>query len=587
MKYNTKKTFQIYLKASRQRPWSGLLALIFAMAASAVGVIYPIYYKKFFNFLADGSGDKMLLIKSLLFILLILAILKLIEWLFWRICSFATIRFQSQILADLANLCFSYLHKHSYGFFSNSFSGSLVKKAKWFVNSFENIADRFIFDFFPLMLNIIVITVVLYQTNQYLALGIVIWTIVFLIINMIFTNYKMKYDIKRNEAETASTGLLADTITNNATIKFFTGYHREKKRYWEATEKVRKLRLFSWNLGTTFDAILGLLMVALELGMLYLAIRLWSTGSITIGDFVLLQAYLLNIFMRVFDFGRSLRRTYEDLSGAEEMTVILDTPHEIMDVHNVKELKVSAGEVVFDNVDFCYNRTRKVLNKFNLKIDSKERVALIGSSGSGKTTLVKLLLRLYDIESGKILIDNQNIFSISQESLRSNVAIVPQDPILFHRSLRENILYGRPEASEEEMLKASKAAYCHDFISELPEGYDTLVGERGIKLSGGERQRVAIARAILYNAPILVLDEATSSLDSESEIYIQKAIASLMKNKTVLVIAHRLSTIRQMDRIVVLDQGKILEEGSHQELLDEKSSVYKRLWELQAGGFLT
>jgi ATP-binding cassette subfamily B protein len=287
-----------------------------------------------------------------------------------------------------------------------------------------------------------------------------------------------------------------------------------------------------------------------------------------------------------WDFGKIIRKIYEYLAEAEEMTVILNTPHEIVDIRGSKELVVKSGKIEFENVDFYYNKGRKIINKLNLVIKAKETVALIGSSGAGKTTLVKLLLRMHDINKGKILIDNQDISKVTQESLRENISLVSQDPILFHRSLMENIRYGKFEATDKEVMEAAKLAHCHEFISNLSQGYGTYVGERGIKLSGGERQRVSIARAILRNAPILILDEATSSLDSESENLIQNALEELMKNKTVIVIAHRLSTIKKADRIMVVDNGKISEEGSHSKLIDSKDGIYKKLWELQVGGFI-
>jgi len=290
--------------------------------------------------------------------------------------------------------------------------------------------------------------------------------------------------------------------------------------------------------------------------------------------------------MHILNFGKIIRHTYENLADAEEMTKIFNTPHEIQDAPRAKKLKVVKGKIEFREVSFYYNKTRKVFEKFNLLIKGCQRVALIGPSGAGKTTVIKLLLRNHDVFGGKILIDGQDISKVTQESLWQNISLVPQDPILFHRSLMENIRYGKFDATDEEVIEASKLAHCHEFINDLPEKYNTFVGERGIKLSGGERQRVAIARAILRNAPILILDEATSSLDSHSESLIQDALDKLMKDKTVIVIAHRLSTIVKMDRIVFIDNGEIIEDGTHQQLIEIKNGHYRKLWELQAGGFI-
>jgi len=326
--------------------------------------------------------------------------------------------------------------------------------------------------------------------------------------------------------------------------------------------------------------------VVLEIGIFYIAITLWRQGILTIGDFALIQVYIVVILAQVWDFGRIIRQFYESLSDAEEMTEILITPHEIVDIHGAKELVVNRGEIAFKNVTFNYNETRTVIDKMNLTISPGEKIAFIGPSSAGKTTIVKLLFRMHDLTAGQITIDDQNIARVTQESLWRNVSLVPQDPLLFHRSLMENIRYGRAGATDDEVIEAARKARCHDFISRQEKGYETFVGERGVKLSGGERQRVAIARAILRNAPILVLDEATSSLDSESEHLIQEALEELMKGKTVLMVAHRLSTIRQTDRIIVIEDGKITEEGSHDELANKDSGTYAKLWQLQAGGFI-
>jgi len=259
---------------------------------------------------------------------------------------------------------------------------------------------------------------------------------------------------------------------------------------------------------------------------------------------------------------------------------------EIADIKRATKLKVKNGEISFENVCFAYENNGNVVDNFSLDIKPKETVALVGSSGAGKTTLVKLILRMFDIQKGKILIDGQDISKVTQESLRQSVSLVPQDPILFHRSLMENIRYGKPNATNKEVFRASKLAHCDEFISRLKNGYDTFVGERGIKLSGGERQRVAIARAILRDAPILIMDEATSSLDSESEKFIQDSLDKLMKEKTVIVVAHRLSTIKKVDRIVVIDKKKIVEDGTHKSLIELKNGIYKKLWDIQVGGFI-
>lgn len=585
MQDNTKKTIKIYWKNACNYKVAGLLVVISVIVANILNSIVPLFFKNFFNLLSSGQS-KEIVMSGLLMILLTIGILELARWFCWRVASFIISFFESKIMADLNNQCFAYLHKHSFSFFSNNFVGSMVKRVKSFVNAFEVLCDQFFFELLPTFVSVFIITFVLAQVNLFLGLGMLLWVILFLLINWIFTKYKLKYDFQRSAAETKTTSFLADTITNNINVKLFNGFNFEVKGFFDLTDKLRQLRKFTWNLGNKFEALQSFLMVVLEVSIFYFAIRLWNKDIITVGDFVLIQSYILVVVMRVWDFGKVIRRIYERLAEAEEMTEILKTPHEITDIVGVSDLVVEKGKIEFNGVVFNYGRKRKLIDKFDLVINPNERVALIGPSGAGKTTIVKLLLRMYDIKDGQIMIDGQDISKITQESLWKNISLVPQDPILFHRTLMENIRYGKQDATDVEVIEAAKLAHCHEFISKLEKGYDTYVGERGIKLSGGERQRVAIARAILRNAPILIMDEATSSLDSESESYIQDALQDLMKNKTVIVIAHRLSTIKNSDRIIVVDKGKIAEEGSHQDLIGKDKGIYKKLWEMQVCGFI-
>jgi len=319
--------------------------------------------------------------------------------------------------------------------------------------------------------------------------------------------------------------------------------------------------------------------------ILWIAVDLWRNGSLTVGDFALIQAYLIAFFERVWNVGRVLRHIYEAMADAQEMVEISERLPDVRDVRRAKDIKVHKAEIRFSDVTFNYHKTRTAIERFALRIAPGERVAFVGPSGAGKSTLAKLLLRFYDPASGLIEIDGQDIKRVTQRSLRSQISFVPQDPVLFHRTVEENIRYARLDATSEEIERAAKLAHSHEFIIDLPDGYKTYVGERGIKLSGGERQRIALTRAILKDAPILLLDEATSSLDSESESLIQDALKRLMKGRTTIAIAHRLSTIMQMDRIIVVQEGKIADEGTHKVLLARKG-LYQNLWNIQAGGFI-
>jgi ATP-binding cassette, subfamily B, bacterial len=585
MKDNTKKTIKYYWQHTKKYKVSGFFILIGLIGAAVSNVVVPLYFKKFFDVLTSGGATD-IIAKTLVSILILILIVEFLQWFFWRLATFLAAYFQTKVMADLAVTCFEYLHKHSFAYFNNNFVGSLVKRVNRFVRSFEGISDRLAWNLIPLFVNLSMIIVVLSWKSTIIGLLIIGWLVIFMVVNWLFTKYKLKYDIERAEAETRVTGVLADTITNHPNVKLFNGYKSEVGLFANVNDKLRRLQKLTWDLDNYFEALQGFLMIGLEIGIFYLAIGLWQKGIFTVGDFVLLQSYVITIFLKIWDFGRVIRHFYRDLADAEEMTEILEAPHEIVDNRGATELVITKGEIEFKDVSFNYRKTRKIFSNFNLKIKSNERVAFIGPSGSGKSTITRLLLRLHDISGGKILIDGQKIKAVTQESLWQNISLVPQDPILFHRTLMENIRYGKPGSSDEEVVEAAKLAHCHEFVSELPEGYGTYVGERGIKLSGGERQRIAIARAILRDAPILVLDEATSSLDSESESFIQDALDTLMKKKTVIVIAHRLSTIMKTDRIVVVDRGEIVEEGSHQKLLKKRKGVYKKLWDLQAGGFI-
>lgn len=582
MQTYTKKTFQIFWQHSRPYRWG--VFLIFLTLAFGVGfdTYQPFLFRNLFNFLAAGNHAA---VPQMLTIVWWIFAVAMGSWAAWRLQGLILSYYEAHVMSDLLNTCFAYLQKHSFGFFSNNFAGSLVRRVNRYSRTFEDLADILFQNLCQVALQIAIIIIVLFFFFPVLGWIVLAWSAVYIYFNYRFAKWKIKYDIARAAQDTKVSGQLADTVSNNINLKLFNGYGREKETFKNLTAELFRLRILGWNLGTVSETIQGFLVVILEFAVMYGAVLLWRQGRVTVGDFALLQAYLIQIFSQLWNFGRFVRRIYESVADANEMTEILETPHEVQDLSGADILRVSAGKIELKNVNFAYENNPPVLEKFNLSIKAGERVALIGPSGGGKSTIVKLLLRFVDIQSGQILIDAQSIAKVTQDSLRQNIALVPQEPILFHRSLLENIRYGRPSASDAEVMEAAKLAHADEFISKFPQQYETFVGERGVKLSGGERQRVAIARAILKNAPILVLDEATSSLDSESEHYIQDALKNLMKDKTVIVIAHRLSTIMQMDRIIVLEDGKITEEGKHEELLKAKDGTYQRLWQIQAGGF--
>lgn len=584
MKTQTAQTIKIFWQHSKRlgvQPYVLFFGMVFV---TILRVLNPLFYKHLVNFLAANNVSAG--IGPAVKIITIILLVNIFRVTVWRIVNFVNNNFQSRVMADLARSCYEYLQKHSLGFFNSNFVGSLVTKVKRYERSFEQLSDQFMFNMGRALVEICVIVVILFLTYPPIAYLVLGWAVVYVLYTYFFARFKLPYDMRRADADTRTTAQLADTITNNFNIKIFSNYKKEFQRYKDVLENQFLLRRKSWHLGTIGEVFQGFYMIVAEFAFVYLALQWWNQGLITIGDVVLIQAYLLRIFDQLWDTGKNIRTIYESLADADEMTEILMTPHEVQDIPNAKALKVNGAKIEIKDVTFSYdNENEKVLKNFNLTIKPGERIALVGASGGGKSTIVKLLLRFFDLKEGSILVDGQDIAKVTQDSLRASIGFVSQDPILFHRTLLENIRYGNPKAPEDEVIAASKAAHCHEFISSLPEGYETFVGERGVKLSGGERQRVAIARALLKNAPILILDEATSSLDSESESYIQDALKNLMKGKTTLVVAHRLSTIMQMDRILVIDDGTIIEEGKHEELIKAKQGIYQKLWQIQAGGF--
>lgn len=582
MKSQSRETLKIYWEYSLKFKKLLFLVLLGVIGGSFFETLKPFLYKKFFDNFSSANPDPEYLIRIIIYA----TGLTLIYWIFWRIGTYATTYHQTKVMEQLTVKCFAYMQKHSYRFFTNNFGGSLVRKVTKFSHSYEIISDQITWSFIPITIRVLAVVGIVFSRFKMLGLLILGWSFLYVYFNYAFSKYKLKYDLIRTEKDTEITGFLADTITNNVNLKLFASENSETKSFAKTTQSWLKANIKSWNLTNLGEAIQSLLMISLEAALFLLAIKFWKKGILTVGDFVMIQTYLLILFNRLWDFGRNIRRIYESLADAAEMTEILSTPYEIKDLKNATDLRVTAGKIEFKNVSFAYGTSKtEIFNNFSLKITPGEKIALVGPSGGGKSTMTKLLLRFYDLTNGEIIIDRQNISAVTQGSLRDSISLVPQDPILFHRSLIENIRYGKPDASDEEVFSVSKMAHCDEFINNFPKKYQTFVGERGVKLSGGERQRVAIARAMLKNAPILILDEATSSLDSENEMLIQDALKTLMRNKTTIVIAHRLSTIMQMDRILVLENGQITEEGRHKELLKMKEGTYQKLWGIQAGSF--
>jgi ATP-binding cassette subfamily B protein len=581
----TMSVIRDYFAAAKRYP-----LLLLALGAGSLGievasVISPLFIKQFIDGVAGGSATDVA-IQGLFLILCLYAFVLFLRWIAGRVQIVALMYLESKVTVDLYNRAFAYLIGHSHHFFTSNFAGALQRRVSRYAQSFDTILETIIFNFFSTGIFAIGAIIVLSQRSWLLGLGIVLWAAVCIYLQVLVARIRQPLRLARAGTETQLTGTLSDSISNQSTVSLFAADKHERSMldrvlgdWYRASMRVNIADAWIWG-------IQGLLAIIIEVSLLLAAVLLWKQGLITVGDFVLIQVYVIGLVERLWGIGNSIRRLYSAFADANEMIEIFDTPHDVKDTEDAKALAVDKGEILVEHVSFGFGKERVVLQDFNLSIKAGEKVALVGPSGAGKSTVTKLLLRMYDVTDGAVRIDGQDIATVTQESLRAAISFVPQEPILFHRSLRDNIRYGRPDATDEEVIAAAKKAHCHDFIAGLAEGYETHVGERGVKLSGGERQRVAIARAILKNAPILILDEATSALDSESEALIQDALRVLMEGKTVIVIAHRLSTIMTMDRIIVIEGGKIAAEGTHDELVNHKGGLYHKLWSIQAGGFV-
>jgi len=581
----TRRVVSYFWKMTMTRKWPFIIASVGMIISSLASLILPIYYTKIIDIVQTSTWDRTLLLPVLMGILISMAIIELFSIAWWRMVGFGMVSLEPKIMRKIYEQCFAYIHRHSFSFFTNNFSGSLVKKINKLAGSYENIVDNFVFNILRIIIFLPFIVVVVSQKDLTIGLVFVGFIVIFWVLQYFFFKRNTAYEIRANIQDSKTTGELADTITNNFNIMTFASVPREIKRFnsvitkRERLTRVKRMRAEWMFFGST------VFIFFFEIGAIYLAIKARSDGIISAWVIILIQVYIFKVFEQLFGVRQIFKQVNRAIGESSEMLEILDEQHEILD-HSDTKLHVESGRVEFVNVKFAYADGNPIFNGLDLRIKPGEKVAIVGQSWSGKTTLVKLLFRFFDIQWGNILVDGQDIAQVNQDSLRESISMVPQDTVLFHRSIKENIAYGNPEASDEEIFAAAKMARCHEFISKLSSGYDTLVGERGIKLSWGERQRVAIARAILENKRILVLDEATSSLDSESEHLIQEAMDEVIKNKTAIVVAHRLSTIMKMDRIIVMDKGQIIEKWSHKELLALEHGIYKKLRDIQSGGFI-
>lgn len=506
----------------------------------------------------------------------------------WRLFDMFYWRLEGKMERLIYQEVFGHLITQSANFHANQFAGSLVSATNKLANAYVRLADTVLFQITPLFVGLTFVTIVMSFRAPLYAILLVSFSLVYIVVSFVVNRPVRAHGARVANAESQQTGTLADALTNVMAIKSFSREVDENKRFADATDSTyNKLMgmMYAFQKQQIFLSSVTGIMSGVALAVAVISVVSFGANLATA---FLIFSYTSSIASQLFTFSnnalRNLNRTFGD---ANDMIDILALEPEVRDPEHPEKKRIDNGGIEFRNVVFTHDGADDALfDKLNITVKAGEKIGLVGHSGSGKTTFTRLLLRFSDIDDGEILIDGQNIAQITQQDLRSSIAYVPQEPLLFHRSIRENIAYGHPGASEEEIEAAAEQANAHDFIVGLPNGYETLVGERGVKLSGGQRQRIAIARAILKDAPILVLDEATSSLDSESEALIQDALWKLMEGRTAIVVAHRLSTIQHMDRIIVLHNGTIVEQGSHRELLKRKTGTYAKLWQRQSGGFI-
>lgn len=581
-----KKIISLFWHEATAYPWRVTIAIVNAAATVVVSSFAgPFIISLLLETMQ--SAERITLDASIPLVLAYFATQLYGEVIGWRVTLFMAWTFETASQRNLNNKIFNHLTHQSSDFHANTFGGSLVSQASKLTGAFERFWDTIIFQLTPTITSIVAaVTILSFVFWQY-AVFILVLSVVFIVVIFFGTRFMATLNVTEAQASTAQTGKLADAMTNIMAIKSHGREDFELKRYKKATEYWRRRTLATmWGflkVSTGYSS----LIVILNTGAIIAAIIATEKTQLPIGVVYLSITYTFTVARQLWEMNNIMRNYNRVIGDAHDMTKILGQEPSIADAAQTEPVRFHRGGIMFQDVTFGYDSKKHValFNNLNLRIKPGEKVGLVGLSGGGKTTITKLILRFMDIGGGTITIDGQDIANVKQSELRRHIAYVPQEPILFHRTLAENIAYGSPRASIQEITAVAKMANADEFIKKLPEKYETLVGERGVKLSGGQRQRIVIARAMLKNAPIILLDEATSALDSESEVLIQDALWKLMEGRTAIVIAHRLSTIQKMDRILVLDNGRIVEEGSHTQLL-KQGGTYAKLWNHQSGGFL-
>ncbi len=546
--------------------------------------LYPYFIKQILDKITHFRQDKIYIFLELSTTLTAWLGVWIAIGILFRIWDFWSAKVFPRFQVTIRQAMIEYTLLHSHQFFSDEFSGTISSKIFRISDAMLNVVTIVLGIFYPVILAFCINIIILFQAKPMFSYIMAGWFGLHMLITYIFTRQCLKKSLVHSGAFSDLSGNMMDVIYNVANVRFFARrkYEMAYIAQFQNVERQKHYELLHHN--AIMKMFLGATSQLCVFVMVGFGVYAWQRGWISIGELVLVLSSL-NLMSLAWYMGQHLIKFYENVGICKDALSLVQKPHQISDFPHAIPLKITQGEIIFDSVSFHYGACQKLFRDKTVVLESGKKVGLVGFSGSGKTTFVNLILRLFEVESGRILIDKQDIKMVTQDSLRRQIALIPQDTSLFHRTVMENIRYGRLEATNEEVIAASKKAHCDEFIQNMQFGYDTLVGEHGVKLSGGQRQRIAIARAILKDAPILILDEATSSLDSLTEKHIQEGFIYLMHRRTTIVIAHRLSTLAGMDRILVFKSGQIVEDGTHLSLL-ETNSYYAQLWRMQADGFL-
>jgi ATP-binding cassette subfamily B protein len=568
----------------KQTPFKFLIMTIAALAWAVQESLYPYFVKIIINEISLYSGDKNLLLQALSLTLIKCLMVGISIEAGFRLYDYMAMKIFPGLCASIRQHAFDYVELHSISYFSDNPPGALATRIFRLADATKDILELVASVFLPIIASFIISAILLWQSKPVFAVIILAWFTIHIYLTALLSKRSQNYTMKHSKVLSILNGKIVDSLSNIANVRLFARYNFERHYIGKYQNDEIKAARSSMLYSNFMKFCLGFTTIIFFFSLVTGAIYYYQKGLISLGDLMLVLSYQ-NLIGLIWYIGMHMVDVNELIGVCEEALKVINQPTEIVDHSNASTLRLSSGRIEFKNVTFNYARNNNIFDKVNLVIEPKQKIGLVGFSGSGKTTFVNLILRYFELSSGSILIDSQDIKSVTQESLRHSISLIPQDSSLFNRTVMQNIKYGRLDATDEEAYEAARLAHADEFITKLHEGYNTMVGERGNRLSGGQRQRITIARAMLKNSPILILDEATSAVDPLSERYIKDGLDILMQDKTVLVIAHRLSTLLDMDRILVFDRGHIIEDGTHQELLSQKGH-YSKLWQLQSDGFL-